>query len=100
MLSLKRIGSAVVGLGVVAAAMAVWAGGRPDSSRRTVPDRRGRAVSAAAGVVQSRDQVLNAYAKLPVTFVENRGQTDKRVRYYAQGPRYAFYLTPDQVVLS
>ncbi len=48
----------------------------------------------------SREQVLKAYATLPLTFVENRGQTDARVRYYAQGPRYAFYLTGEEVVLS
>ena len=41
-----------------------------------------------------------AYARLPVTFVENRGQTDQQVRYFARGPHYAFFLTPNQVVLS
>ena len=30
----------------------------------------------------------------PAAFVENRGQLDGEVRYYAQGRRYAFYLTP------
>jgi hypothetical protein len=99
MFSVKCAVSAVVGLGVAAAAMAVWAGARPDS-RRPVTDSRECAVPATAGTRQSSDQVLKAYAKLPVTFVENRGQTDKRVRYYAQGPRYAFYLTREEVVLS
>src|SRR5262245_24489704 len=42
----------------------------------------------------------HAYAKLPVAFVENRGQVDSRVRYYAQGERYAFYVTREEVVLS
>src|SRR6476646_7963888 len=37
---------------------------------------------------------------LPLTFVANRGQTDARVRYVAQGPRYAFYLTPRNIVLT
>ncbi|HZY07715.1 MAG TPA: SBBP repeat-containing protein, partial [Ilumatobacteraceae bacterium] len=35
-----------------------------------------------------------------MTFVENRGQTDASVRYYAQGNRYAFYLTPTGVLMS
>jgi hypothetical protein len=48
----------------------------------------------------SREQVLKAYANLPLTFVENRGQTDSRVSYYAQGSGYAFYLTREEVVLS
>src|SRR3954452_12462365 len=39
-------------------------------------------------------------AGIPLTFVENRGQIDARVRYYAQGNRYAFYATRDQLMLS
>src|SRR5262245_19138921 len=46
------------------------------------------------------EQILDAYANLPLTFVENRGQTDARVRYYAQGSRYAFYITPEAIMLS
>jgi len=46
------------------------------------------------------DRASNALAKLPLAFVENRGQTDARVRYYAQGSRYAFYLTADDVELA
>ena len=42
----------------------------------------------------------NTTAFPTVRFEENRGQTDPRVRYYAQGSRYAFYLTRDEVVLS
>ena len=41
-----------------------------------------------------------AYSKLPITFVENRGQTHGRVRYFARGPHYAFFLTSNEVVLS
>ncbi len=43
---------------------------------------------------------MDAYANLPLTFVENQGQTDSRVRYFAQGPRYAFHLTPEEAVFS
>src|SRR5262249_24096250 len=38
--------------------------------------------------------------ELPLPFVENQGQTDARVRYFAQGPRYAFYPTREEIVLS
>ena len=41
-----------------------------------------------------------AFSKLPVSFIENRGQTDAAVRYYAQGNRYAFYMTPSEVLMS
>src|SRR5262245_29059527 len=44
--------------------------------------------------------ILDAYAHLPIAFVENRGQTDRRVRYYAVGSRYSFYLTQNAIVLS
>jgi hypothetical protein len=45
-------------------------------------------------------QAADAYAKLPVSFVENHGQTDAAVRYYAQGNRFAFYMTPSEVLMS
>ena len=44
--------------------------------------------------------MLDAYERLPLAFVANEGQTDGRVRYYAQGSRYGFFLTPDALVLS
>ena len=45
-------------------------------------------------------QAAAAFAELPVSFVENRGQVDSGVRYYAQGNRYAFYMKPSEVLLS
>ncbi len=41
-----------------------------------------------------------AYGNLPLTFVENRGQTDPRVRYVSQGRGYTLFLTPGEVVLK
>jgi len=58
------------------------------------------APSAAAPLEVNPDQALQAYAKLPLAFVENQGQTDARVRYVAEGSRYAFYLTREEIVLS
>ena len=43
---------------------------------------------------------MDALARMPLAFVANRGQTDARVRFYAVGSRYAFYLTRTGVVLS
>ena len=42
----------------------------------------------------------NAYARLPSAFEENRGQTDARVRYFARGSRYAFFLASNEAVVS
>src|SRR5262245_12691112 len=47
-----------------------------------------------------REEVLSAFTRLPFAFVENAGQFDPRVRYCAQGPRYAFFATSGEVVLS
>jgi len=47
-----------------------------------------------------RERIMSTYSRLPVTFVENRGQTDKQVRFVAQGSHYAFFLTQEGVVLS
>jgi hypothetical protein len=56
--------------------------------------------SPVAPPPSSREQVLHAYGNLPLRFVENRGQTNARVRYHAQGPRYTFFLTREEIVLS
>lgn len=53
-----------------------------------------------ASRLTERNPVQEGYAKLPITFVENSGQTNDRVRYFARGTHYAFFLTPDEVVLS
>jgi Beta-propeller repeat len=46
------------------------------------------------------EQARAAFEKLPIAFVENRGQEDPRVRYAARGGGFAFYLTPKDVVMS
>jgi len=48
----------------------------------------------------SRAPALTAFTHLPLAFVENRGQTDPSVRFYAQGPRYAFHFTRDAATFS
>jgi hypothetical protein len=49
---------------------------------------------------KAEQRATHAYDKLPIAFVPNRGQTDKSVRYYAQGAGHAFYFTPDKAVLT
>jgi hypothetical protein len=55
---------------------------------------------AGATIELPQERARRAYANLPVAFIENRGQTDARVRYYAQGDRYAFYLTSSELVMA
>src|SRR5262245_7073030 len=42
---------------------------------------------------QTRARVADSFGKLPLYFVENRGQIDKRVSYYVQGSDKTVYFT-------
>jgi hypothetical protein len=105
----KSVVPAVVVIGVLAIAAALLDGDHPatgsDTAGQTVTGRPTLAQGSAPRE-KSRQSlmdhrgVLDAYAKLPIAFVENRGQTNRQVRYFAQGPHYSFFLTPDEVVLS
>ena len=97
-MSIARLRStALVGLAVALAAAATAALTERGPSVRVSESEPPARASAAPTAL--RDRALAAYGKLPLGFVENRGQTDARVRYYASGPRYAFYLTRQEVVL-
>ncbi|MDI6794817.1 MAG: hypothetical protein QME81_18455 [bacterium] len=41
----------------------------------------------------TRQRVLSSYGKLPLYFIENRGQLDSQVRYYAKTPGQSIYFT-------
>lgn len=41
-----------------------------------------------------------SYAQLPLSFQENMGQTDSRVRFVSRGPGYEMFLTPEEAVLA
>jgi hypothetical protein len=43
-------------------------------------------------------RVLGSYGKLPLWFVENRGQVDKRVSYYLQGRQGTICFTKEAIV--
>jgi hypothetical protein len=92
MRSNKHLASATAAVATIAAAFALWTGSPVSAVEPAAP--------SAAAATGAADHVLDAYAKLPLAFVENRGQTDARVRYYAQGNRRAFYLTREEVMLS
>jgi hypothetical protein len=40
------------------------------------------------------------YARLPLSFERNLGQTDRRVKFLARGPHYTLFLTSDEAVLA
>jgi hypothetical protein len=92
-----QVAAAAAGLGAVAIVVGLAAAGDPGSSRPGAERQR-----PAAGPVnaRTRERILRTFASLPLAFVENRGQTDNRVRYHAQGSRHGFFLTPRELRLA
>src|SRR5262249_12761484 len=43
---------------------------------------------------------VSQYGQLPMTFVQNDGQTDPSVRYFSQGAGYTLFLTNSGAVLN
>src|SRR5450432_2533210 len=90
---------AAIGVGAVAAAIGIYSASQAELIRLTHRQNQ-RARPLLALSEDRRQQALTAYGKLPLTFVENRGQTDRRVRYYAQRGNFAVYFTPGEVVFA
>jgi hypothetical protein len=70
------------------------AGSTHDQTRTAAP------VSEPAASQMSEQEAIDAYGKLPLSFIPNEGQTDKAVRYYAQGAGYGFFFTQKGAMLS
>jgi hypothetical protein len=62
--------------------------GSGSRSRSAVPEAQKRATSQA--------RLLSDYGKLPLTFEENQGQTDARVKFMARGNGYTVFLSDDE----
>ena len=48
----------------------------------------------------SRQQIVETYGKLPLSFEANNGQVDEQVRFLSRGSGYILFLTPEETVLS
>ncbi|HCF27151.1 MAG TPA: hypothetical protein DEV81_08090, partial [Cyanobacteria bacterium UBA11049] len=48
----------------------------------------------------TKAKVLQAYAKIPLSFEANQGQIDKQVKFLTRGNGYSVFLTPTEAVLS
>src|SRR5918995_6921313 len=58
-------------------------------------------VSQAVAPQMSETEALDAYGKLPLSFISNEGQTtEEAVRYSAQGAGYGFFFTKGGAMLS
>ncbi len=60
------------------------------------------AVTTGPSVVseQDRARIQTILGQLPLYFIENRGQVDRQVAYYAQGSHAAIYFTPDGLTFA
>src|SRR5882724_12668449 len=50
--------------------------------------------------VATTTQARDAYAKLPLSFEENKGQTAAEVKYLTRGPGFVLYLTDKEMVVA
>jgi hypothetical protein len=55
--------------------------------------------NAADGTIPA-GKPLVSYARLPLSFEANQGQTDGGVKYLSRGPGYTLFLTGDEVALA
>ena len=54
----------------------------------------------AAAVTPEKASRQESYGRLPLYFIENRGQVDRKVQFYAQGPGQRVAFTSREAVLS
>ena len=57
------------------------------------------AVAVNGDTATARARTLEAYGKIPLTFEENAGQTDERVKFLARGAGYTVFLTDHDATL-
>ena len=94
-----HVARAILGTGIAAAAIALATAGLSASPTFGLG---GGAVAYGSPSPQAKPKAKpqRAFAAMPLAFVQNRGQTDARVRYYALGNHYAFFATRDELMLS
>jgi len=49
---------------------------------------------------RTKIQVDDAYGRLPLHFMENQGQVDRRVRYYTRSGRHAIWFTSEGICFT
>ena len=94
-------GGALILMAVTLATLALWAPPRPNASTgHDLVTTVGRSVSVEIGPVDKgpdvpaavKRGVQESYAKLPLSFEANQGQTDPKVQFLSRGSGYTFIL--------
>src|SRR3989304_1362715 len=57
-------------------------------------------LSLSKDSLRNDQKIKSTFAKLPLSFIENRGQVDKRVKYYSKQGRSTIYFTDDEIVFD
>ena len=86
----------VLSIAVVVATARTFADAARPAASVIAPAPLSAAKPQAAG--KARAQI--SYAKLPLSFERNRGQTDARVKFISRGRGYALFLTDDGATLT
>jgi hypothetical protein len=87
----------VVALALLVFAALIAASQAPNAEHSSVGNKD---YQSEAPPQMSEREALDAYGKLPLSFVPNEGQTEGAVRYYAQGAGYGFSFTHKGATLS
>ena len=87
--------SLVLGVALLLATFGGSGGHRlPANSQRAV------ATGAGARALTKHPRWAGTFAKLPLQFEENQGQSAREVRYLSRGSGYALFLTPQEAVVA
>jgi hypothetical protein len=96
--TLRRLARCYV---VVGLAVVLHGSGIPSNDASAPPLSHSVLSSLAESSSQARQaQVSEIYRKLPLTFEENRGQVDRKVKFLSRGSGYTLLLSPTEAVLS
>jgi hypothetical protein len=77
------------------ALLAPWVGFAPPMEAAQAPPVSNDSVGEAL-----KQRAVDAYLKLPLYFIANRGQMDESVGYYVQGGGHSLYFTAEEVVMA
>jgi hypothetical protein len=95
---------ALVLLALVAFAALIPASETPNTEHYSVGSKDSQSgaspLSEPGAPRMSEEAAIDAYGKLPLSFIPNEGQTEEAVRYYAQGAGYGFFFTKEGARLS
>lgn len=69
-----------------------------DSSCQNKCQHSGGCKSSKINDPAAQEYVANIYGKLPLTFVENKGQYDKQVKFCARSPKATVYFTSTELL--